>query len=285
MSHMYKPGTAMPRLVPQTITGVEKNMKIIAVLNQKGGVGKTSTATSMAARLNELGHRTLLIDMDPQCNATDTFRGVSKDVNTLYDILVDGEPTKISIQKTDSGDLIAGDPLLNEAEAKIVGIGRENRLKVALEEIEKDYEFAVIDCPPNLGILTSNALLAANKIIIPLTAERYALQGLSDLDKTIKTVVKLTNNKSLVIDGLLLVRVDARQQLAKEVLDMIPSLCEHLGTKCYKTNIRNAVAVQKAQANRMTIFEFEKQKHAYNAKEVASDYRAFVDEFLEGGNS
>ena len=257
-------------------------MEIIALLNQKGGVGKTTTAVSMAARLNELGKKTLLVDMDPQCNATDTYRGVSENVNTLYDVLVDGGNIVDSIQHADAGDLVAGDRLLGEAEAKISGIGRENRLKVALDSIKNQYEYVILDCPPNLGILTSNALLCANKVIIPIEANRYALMGLSLLGTTIANVKTYTNNTGIMIDGILFVKAALRTVLAKDVATMLPEVCKQLNTKAYTTNIRNAESVKKSQGARMNIFEYEKTGVDKLIKGPADDYRNFVDEFLGG---
>lgn len=258
-------------------------MEVISIVNQKGGVGKTTTATCLAVRLNQLGKKTLLIDTDPQCNATDTYRAKSVDVNTLYDVLVDGGKLSDSIQHTDQGDIVAADRLLIEAEAKIVGIGRESLLTIALEEVKEDYDYVVIDCPPNFGILSNNALLASNKVIVPVTASRFAIMGLADINKTIQQVRKFTQNKSIKISGLLLVRVNKNQTLTKDFIDQMPDVCTQLNTKFYKTKIRNAVSVEKSQMNRVNLFEWEKMAKGHEldgAIGIASDYREFVDEFI-----
>ena len=258
-------------------------MEVISIVNQKGGVGKTTTATCLAVRLNQLGKKALLIDLDPQCNATDTYRAKSVDVNTIYDVLVDGNKLSDSIQHADQGDIVAGDKLLVEAEAKIVGLGRENFLTLALEEIKDNYDYVVLDCPPNFGILSSNALLASNKVIVPVTASRFAIMGLADINKTIMQVRKFTQNKTIKISGLLLVKVNKNQTLTKDFIDQMPEICVKLNTKFYNTKIRNAVSVEKSQMNRVNLYEWEKMAKGYElegAVGIASDYREFVDEFI-----
>ena len=136
--------------------------KIIAVTNQKGGVGKTTTATALATGLTRDGYKSLLMDLDPQCNSTDTFRAIIHDQATLFDVLVDRYPISQSIQHTEIGDIVAGDPLLEDAEQKIAEQGREYRLSEALDGLEENYDFIILDTPPNLGILLTNALTAAD---------------------------------------------------------------------------------------------------------------------------
>ena len=259
-----------------------KKTKIIAVTNQKGGVAKTTTATAMAAELKQQGYKTLLIDTDPQCNATDTFRAVTKDVATLYDALIEVNETKIDlkeyIQNTDAGDIIAGDPLLSTLEQRLTEQGREYRLREVLTCLENtDYDYVIIDTPPNLGLLLTNALTAADSCIIPIAADRYSLQGLSQLDESIGRVRKYSN-QNLKIEGLLLCRFNPNQVLSKTVLETGEEISRQLGTKIFKTHIRESVATQKAQAARMTIYEYD------NSCNTALDYRQFVKEYLEGEN-
>lgn len=252
--------------------------KIIAIVNQKGGVAKTTTATNMGAKLVMEGRKTMVIDCDPQCNLTDTYRAEVHDVATLYDVLIKNEPMKDVIQHTQYGDIIAGDPMLKNAERLMNQIGRENVLRVALENIADDYEFVVIDTPPQTGVLQNNALTAADTLIVPLTSERYSFSGLSDLAESINTVRMYTTNKDLKIEGLLCVKVDPRRKLAKEQADMLPELCKQLGTKCYETRIRDAEAVRQAQAERLNIYAYA-ETHGVKCP-VADDYSAFVQEFL-----
>lgn len=247
-------------------------MKVIAVTNQKGGVGKTTTATALATGLNREGYKTLLIDTDPQCNSTDTFRAIVHGQATLYDVLVKRDPIEEAIQHTEIGDIVAGDPLLADAEQKISEQGREYRLKEAMESLP-DYDFVIVDTPPNLSILLTNALTAADSVIIPITPERYSFQGLGDLDKSIARVRKYSN-RDLEIDGLLLVKNNPRRVLAKDAMEALPEICESLDTKCFNTYIREAEDVRKAQERRVSLFTWAPDSTA------AQDYEAFIDEYI-----
>jgi len=247
--------------------------KVIAVTNQKGGVGKTTTATALATGLKREGYNTLLIDMDPQINSTDTFRAIVHNVATMYDVLVAGDPIAEAVQHTDIGDIVAGDPLLADAEQKMSQQGREYRLKEAMEGLPEGYDFIIIDTPPNLGVLLTNALTAANSCIIPITSERFSFQGLGELDKTIARVRKYSN-RDLEIDGLLMIKTDPRRNLAKEAKKELPAICESLGTILFETHIREAEDVRKAQKQRQSIFVWAPNCTA------AKDYEAFIDEYL-----
>ena len=155
--------------------------KIISVANQKGGIGKTTTATSIATILSQKGHKTLLIDSDLQCNSTDTYRASFDGVATLYDILLEENPSDINevIQHTEMGDIIAADPLLREADSKLStkGISGYKILKNALATLH-DYDYVVIDTAPAINMVLRNVLTASNYFIIPMTADRYGYQGL-----------------------------------------------------------------------------------------------------------
>lgn len=247
--------------------------KIIAVTNQKGGVGKTTTATALATGLTRDGYKSLLMDLDPQCNSTDTFRAIIHDQATLFDVLVDRYPISQSIQHTEIGDIVAGDPLLADAEQKIAEQGREYRLSEALDGLEENYDFIILDTPPNLGILLTNALTAADSCIVPITPERFSFQGLGELSKSIARVRKYSNH-DLMIDGLLLVKYDPRRLLAKEALELLPEVEAKMGTKCFATRIREAEDVRKAQKRRVSLFTWAPESTA------AKDYEAFIDEYL-----
>lgn len=249
-------------------------MKIIAITNQKGGVGKTTTATTVAAALAREEYKVLLIDADSQCNSTDTYRAIVDDQATLFDVLVHGAHIKEAIQHTEVGDIIAGDGLLSNAEEKLTELGKEYVLREALEDLKDlDYDFVIIDTPPKLGILLTNALTAANSCIIPITPDRYAVSGLSDIVKTI-LLVRRYSNPNLKIDGLLFTRVNTKTRLYKETREQIKSVCEQLDTTYFDTVIRNAQAMQEAQKNRKSIFDYDS-----NCK-AAHDYEAFIDEYL-----
>ncbi|KMK77902.1 ParA family protein [Alkalihalobacillus pseudalcaliphilus] len=198
--------------------------KIIAVANQKGGVGKTTTSVNLSACLAYIGKRVLLVDIDPQGNAT-SGTGVEKgDVEEcVYDVLVEDVEAKQVIKKTtvENLDIIPSTIQLSGAEIELVPtISREVRLKRALSTVSKDYDYIFIDCPPSLGLLTINALTAADSVLIPVQCEYYALEGLSQLLNTVRLVQKHLNTE-LAIEGVLLTMLDARTNLGIQVIDEV----------------------------------------------------------------
>ena len=253
--------------------------EVICIANQKGGIGKTTTATALTSILSSQGKKTLLIDADPQGNSTDTYRAVSKDVATLYDVILDKDdplPIAEAIQETEIGDIVASDPGLKNAD---VDLNNDpacfHKLKEALENLE-GYDYVIIDTAPADNMLLKNCLVAADKVVIPITADRYAIQGLSDLNKTIALVRKY-QNQNLQIAGLLLVKYKSRQKLAKEVKDALENISKQLQTKVFETTIRESTSAQQAQAKRTTLIEY-----APNST-TAQDYIAFTDELLMKG--
>lgn len=198
--------------------------KIIAITNQKGGVGKTTTTVNLGASLAELGNRVLLVDIDPQGNATSGV-GVDKGLldHCIYSLLIGEAETEDVIVETEFKNLsiIPATIQLAGAEIELVSaISREEKLKVALEKVKKDYDFILIDCPPSLGILTLNALTASTSVLIPVQAEYYALEGLSQLLNTIRLVQKHLN-RNLLIEGVLLTMFDARTNLGIQVIEEV----------------------------------------------------------------
>ena len=253
-------------------------MQVICIANQKGGIGKTTTATALASILEEKGYKTLLIDADPQGNSTDTYRAISKDTATLYDVVLDREdplPIMDAIQHTEIGDIVASDPELKTADTSLPNDGDEYFiLQEALEKLE-GYEYVVIDTAPADNKLLKNCLIASDKVVIPITADRYAIQGLSDLNKTL-VKIKKRNNPKLEIAGLLLVKYKGRQKLAQEVKTSLDDIASMMGTKVFETTIRESTNAQKAQATRTTLI-----KYAPNCT-TAEDYKAFTEELLKG---
>ena len=163
--------------------------RIIAICNQKGGIGKTTTAVSLATGLARLGKKTLLIDTDAQCNSTDTYRAVTKDTATLYDLLLENEELEECIQHTPTGDIIASDKLLASAEQKFPqDPSRYFLMKQKCQALEGIYDYIIIDTPPVLGVILSNVLTYVNECIIPFTCDRYAIQGVNELFHTINSV-------------------------------------------------------------------------------------------------
>lgn len=249
--------------------------KVIAVCSQKGGVGKTTTSTALAQVLKMKGYKVLFIDTDPQGNATDTYRGKIDGVATLYDFMFEGEPANECIQKTDSGLLIASDPLLREAGKHLDGVSGAYRLREKLEPIREDFDFIVIDTPPGLGELLTNALTAADEVIVPVTADRYGVQGLAQLYETIAEIKRYTNPK-LKTDGLLLVKYTWRTRLSRELHKSLKDISVQFETKVYKNTIRESTKTREAQTAQMSLFEY-----APNST-TATDYMNFAEEYLKG---
>lgn len=220
--------------------------KTIAIANQKGGVGKTTTAINLAAALGVLEKKILLIDADPQANATS---GLGVDVNKVnygtYQLLEHSIVINDAIIKTNSPnlDLIPSHIDLVASEIELVNLeSREHMLKKALEKVKNDYDYILIDCAPSLGLITLNALVAADSLIIPIQCEYFALEGLGKLLNTIKSVQKL-HNKELDIEGLLLTMYDTRLRLSNQVVEEVK---KHFGKMVFKTIIQRNIRLSEA---------------------------------------
>ena len=253
-------------------------MKVVAIANQKGGVGKTTTAVNMATCLNATGNKTLIIDADQQTNSTDTYRASYEGEATLYDcwLAEDKENINDCIQHTEIGDIISGDPLLREAENKIAAdpVAGLTSFKKMLKPLE-GYDYVIVDCPPSLGALLQAILISADEVIVPVTADRYALQGLSQILETMQNVTE-SMNPNLKITGLLLVRFNTRTNLNKDVRAALEQIAEQCDTKVFDTFIRESVKARESLVNRETLLTY-----APNST-TGEDYRAFVDEYLKG---
>jgi chromosome partitioning protein len=248
---------------------------VFVVANQKGGIGKSTTATNLAGILGKKA-KTLLIDADPQCNSTSTYEAKIEDVATLYDVIIDSDrlPIQEAIQHTPNGDIVASDPLLVKAEKMLDGdVEGFYRLKDALDDLE-GYKYIVIDTAPSLNIILYNCLIAADKVIIPVTADSYAMQGIKQLYDTIMAV-KRRQNRDLTIAGLLLVRYSGRSNLEKEIRESIEESARKMNTKLFKTVIRECVKTKEAQEHKKLLIDY-----APNCT-TCLDYQEFAKEVVK----
>lgn len=249
-------------------------MKTIAIINQKGGVGKSTTAFTLASGLKNKGYKTLCIDMDAQGNLSYTA-DANDDLLTIYDLLAEDADINQAIQHTKNFDLIASSKALSGADGFITDIGKEYKLKEILESVKNNYDYIIIDTPPALGILTVNALTACDSVIIPAQADIYSLQGIEQLSKTIQPIKKYCNDK-LKIDGILLTRYSPRAILSREVAEIANDLAQNLNTKVFKSTIREAIAVKESQINKQSLFDYAPNSN------VTNDYLNFINELLKG---
>lgn len=246
--------------------------KILSIANQKGGVGKTTSSVNLSAGLASLGNKVLLIDVDPQGNATSGV-GINKaDVSKcIYNILVEEIPAEEVVVSTDlvNLDIIPATIQLAGAEIELVQImSREMRLRKALSKLRSKYDYIIIDCPPSLGLLTLNALTASDSVIIPVQCEYYALEGLSQLLNTIRLVQKHLN-KELMIEGVLLTMLDARTNLGIEVVEEVK---KYFQDKVYKAIIPRNVRLSEAPSHGKPIINYDpKSKGAEVYLELAKE--------------
>ncbi|MCJ8007381.1 ParA family protein [Lederbergia wuyishanensis] len=250
--------------------------KIISIANQKGGVGKTTTSVNLGACLAYIGKKVLLIDIDPQGNAT-SGAGIDKgDVHQcIYDVLVDDVDIKDVIKQTGVDNMFAVPATIQLAGAEIElvpTISREVRLKRALDQVKDDFDYILIDCPPSLGLLTINALTASDSVLIPVQCEYYALEGLSQLLNTVRLVQKHLNH-DLMIEGVLLTMLDARTNLGIQVIQEVK---KYFQNKVYQTIIPRNIRLSEAPSHGEPIIVYDSKSRGAEvyldlAKEVAGN--------------
>jgi chromosome partitioning protein len=258
-------------------------VKVICIANQKGGVGKTTTAVNLSASLATAERRTLLIDCDPQANATSGLGMDQKQIKrSLYQVLIGKEslaeiifPTELEYLK-----LVPSAQELIGAEIELVSaISRETKLKEALRSLSNRFEFIILDCPPSLGLLTINALTAADSVLIPVQCEYYAMEGLSQLLKTVK-LVALSLNAGLAIEGFLLTMFDSRNNLCHQVADEVR---DHFQEKVFKTTIHRNVRLSESPSYGKPIILYDiSSKGANNYLDLASEIIAKAGRSTKG---
>lgn len=247
-------------------------MKVIAVINQKGGVGKSTTCLALGAGLSLNKYKILYVDLDAQGNLSYTLNASTNGYNVM-EVLQSPETISNQIQHLCDLDVVASSSALSLADTVLIQTGKEYRLKEALAFIKDKYDYVIIDTPPALGILTINALTACNGIVIPAQADIFSLQGISQLSGTIDTVKKYCNN-SLKILGILLTRYNLRSIISKEIAQMLSKTASDLNTKLFNTKIRECISLKEAQVVRQNIFSYAPKSNA------CADYYAFIQEFL-----
>lgn len=253
--------------------------KVIAIANQKGGVGKTTTAVNLSSCLGYKGKKVLIIDIDPQGNTTSGLGIDKKNVKkSIYDVLINDEKIKNALENTsiENLKLCPSNIQLAGAEVELVSvISRETRMKVAINEIKNEFDFVLIDCPPSLGLLTVNSLTAADTILVPIQCEYYALEGLSQLMDTVRLVQKHLN-PVLDVEGVVLTMFDARTNLSIQVVEEVK---KHFKNKVYRTVIPRNVRLSEAPSFGLPIILYDpKSKGSECYMELAEE----VIEYSEG---
>ena len=260
----------------------------ICIANQKGGVGKTTCALNLSDALTHSGNTVLFIDLDPQHNSTDTYGAVMEDENTIVDVMKKDCTAEEAIQHMPMGDIIPGDKLLAQEESFLnTKTSRELILKKSLAEVDKMYDYIIMDTPPNLGLYLKNALSASDGVVIAIKAEQYAVDGLSQLIEDINDIQENVN-EGLKIYGVLLNMYDARNRLDREIKEVLPQVGEQKGFKVFDTVIRISQDVKKVQSMRDSVDDdgnhtvtnrslFEN----YPTSNAAVDYVQLVREILE----
>lgn len=252
-------------------------MEVLTIINQKGGVGKTTTAHNLATGLQKRGKKVLLVDLDPQTNLTYTILKKLSE-KTIFNVFMQNENINNCICKVGETEIIPASSELSILDTILKDTGKEYRLKEALKMLKNTYDFIIIDTPPALGILTVNSLTASNRAIVTAQADIYSLQGIGQLNQTIQAVKKYCN-EDLIIDGILLTRYNGRSILTKDMTENMEKMAENIGTRVYNTKIRECTAIKEAQATGRNIFDYAKKCNA------SIDYNKFIDEFLKGANN
>ena len=248
--------------------------KVIAVTNQKGGVGKTTTCCSVCGELKRLGYKVLAIDLDPQGNLSFSLGVEAEDNFTIYDVMKGNCDITDAIIIGDVCDVVPSNILLSGLELEMTGVGREYVLREQLSGISKRYDYIILDTPPALSVLTINAYTASDELVIPMLCEILSLQGIAQLKQTI-FAVKRYYNKSLCVRGILLNKYNPRYTLTKDVEDIAQVIAEQLETTIFKTKISASVAIAEAPAHGESIITYSPKSKS------AKEFREFVKELIQ----
>ncbi len=247
----------------------------IALTNQKGGVGKTTTSLCLGQELRSRDFKVLLIDTDAQCNSTKFYEAQTEGQATVLDIFCGDEPAVSCVQHTAKGDIIASDRLLSDAENMVkVDERRFTHLKRSIKSVDGQYDFVIIDTPPAIGVALKNVLAAVDYVIIPVEESGWSLDGLIDFAEALE--LARDNNEKLKVMGILTVKAKERTRKSKRMGELAASLAEKLGTKCFKTKIRESVSCTEA----LTEYYVPLNEYAPGST-TAQDYKNFVDEIME----
>ena len=247
--------------------------KIIAVANQKGGVGKTTTCVNLSACIGKLGKKVLVCDMDPQGNTTSAL-GINKNrlTKSIYDVIIGGEKVKNAVVKSKYCDVLPANRELSGAGIELVGVDdREYALKTALSEVKEKYDFIFIDCPPSLELLTVNSLTAAEGVLIPVQCEYFALEGLSDLMNTVR-IIRKKLNPGLEIEGILMTMYDGRTNLSMQVCEEVK---KYFKDKVYSVAIPRNVRLSEAPSHGKSVIEYD------GASKGAKAYLSLAEEVIK----
>ena len=246
-------------------------MNVIAFVNKKGGVAKTTSALALAHGLSKRNFKVLTIDCDAQGNFSKAS-GAEEDVVGIYDVLLGKESINDSIQELKFYDLICSDRRLSGIDAALTKVGREYRLKKSLAELEKEYDYCIIDNPPALNVSVANSLVASDKIVICSSAEAFSLDGLIELSASLDDVKEFMNPE-LKVDGILVTMYNPRTIIGRHNREQLEKIAEKMHTKVYESFIRRCNVISVSQADRRSVFD-------YPSSNAAKDYGKFVEEFL-----